>query len=61
MDGKGRMGWEMLGGRMVEKVGGGGGGGGEKKCIVRSHGRHYGKRRICFLRVESQVEKRGGK
>lgn len=60
------MGWggggmclKMLDGRMIEKVGGGGGaGGGEGKCIVRSHGRHYGKRRICFFRVESQVEER---
>lgn len=48
------MGWEMLDGRMIEKVGGG-----ERECIVKSHGRHYGKRRICFFRIESQVEERG--
>lgn len=43
--GAGRMRWEMLDGRMIEKDGGGGGsGGGERECIVRSHGRHYGKR-----------------
>lgn len=56
MDGKGRMGWEMLDGRMIEKIGGGSGG--EREYIVRSHGRHYGKRRICFFRVEIQVENR---
>lgn len=33
--GPGRMGWEMLDGRVIEKVGGGG----ERECIVRSHGR----------------------
>lgn len=41
--GAGRMGWEMLDGRMIEKVGGG-----EREYIVRNHGRHYGKRRISF-------------
>lgn len=59
-DGAGRMGWEMLDGRMIEKDGGGGGGGGEREYTVRSHGRHYGKRRICCFRVEIQVEKREG-
>lgn len=58
MDGTGRGGWD---GRMIEKGGGGGGGcGGEREYIVRSHGRHYGKRRICSFRVESQVENREG-
>lgn len=63
MDGMGRGGMclKMLDGRMIEKDGGGGsGGGGERECIVRSHCRHYAKRRICSFRVESQVEKRGG-
>lgn len=47
--GRGRMCLKMLDGRMVEKVGGGGGGGGEREfCIVKSHGRHYAKRRISF-------------
>lgn len=51
MDGTGRGGMclKMLDGRMIEKVGGGGGGG-ERECIVRSHGRHYGKRRFFFPR-----------
>lgn len=61
MDGKGRMGWEMLDGRMIEKGGvGGGGGGGERECIVEGHGRHYGKRIIVF-RVTSQGKREGGK
>lgn len=46
--GAGRMGWEMLDGRMIEKDGRGGGSGGEREWIVRSHGRHYAKRIISF-------------
>lgn len=63
MDGKGRGGMclKVLDGRMIEKVGGGsGGGGGERKCIVRSHGRHYGKRIIVF-RVTTQGKREEGK
>lgn len=43
---------KILDRRTIEKVGGGGGGG-ERECIVRSRGRHYGKRRFVF-RVTSQ-------
>lgn len=43
-EGEDGMGWEMLDGRMIGKDGGG-----ERECIVKSHGRHYGKRRICFF------------
>lgn len=52
--GRGGMCLKILDRRTIEKDGGGG----ERECIVRSHSRHYGKRRICFFRVESQVEER---
>lgn len=62
MDGMGRGGMclEMLDGRMIEKDGRGGSGGGERECIVRSHGRHYGKRRICFPRRKPSGREKEG-